>query len=331
MAMTFEELAEFIGRGMKMSHVYQPVMLMRLLSNRGRATARDIARAILQHDESQLEYYEKVTHAMVGRVLRNRRVVTKEGQEYRLSGFEELDDEQIRTLIELCPRRLDDYLRRRGDRMWRHRRLAEGYISGTWRYEVLKRARFRCKLCGIPADEKALQVDHILPRNRGGADDLSNLQALCYTCNAMKRDRDDTDFRAVAASYAHRQAGCVFCELPADRLVLENRLAIAILDRYPVTERHMLVLPRRRAATYFELCRPEVNACNLLLEEARVRIEREDGSVRGFNIGINAGVAAGQTVPHCHIHLIPRRDGDVGDPAGGVRHLIPGKGYYGRA
>jgi hypothetical protein len=70
----------------------------------------------------------------------------------------------------------------------------------TLRYEILKRAKFRCELCGISADEKALEVDHIVPRNRGGADDLPNLQALCYSCNAMKRDRDEVDFRGIAAT-----------------------------------------------------------------------------------------------------------------------------------
>jgi diadenosine tetraphosphate (Ap4A) HIT family hydrolase len=193
---------------------------------------------------------------------------------------------------------------------------------------VLKHAKFRCELCGIPAEEKALQVDHILPRNKGGVDDLSNLQALCFTCNAMKGDRDNTDFRMVAESYRHREAGCLFCELPIDRLVLENRLAVAILDKYPVTAQHMLVVPKRHTPTYFELGRPEINACNLLLEEAKARIEKADSAVVGFNIGMNAGRAAGQTVLHCHIHLIPRREGDVVDPAGGVRHVIPGKGNY---
>lgn len=176
--MTFEELADFIEHRMRMSHVYQPVMLMRLLTNRGQATDSDIARSILQHDESQVEYYQKIVHDMVGRVLRGHKIVVKERRSYRLPAFEGLTDEQIAALIELCQRRLDDYLARRGDRMWRHRKLAEGYISGTLRYEVLKRARFRCELCGVPADETALQVDHIVPRNKGGVDDIANLQAL---------------------------------------------------------------------------------------------------------------------------------------------------------
>ena len=326
--MTFDELTDFIEHRMRMSHVYQPVMLSCLLTSRGHASVTDIARSILQHDESQVEYYEKITNDMVGRVLRNHEVVRREGKAYFLSGFENFTEEQVKALVELCQRRLDEYLSRRGDRTWKHRKLAEGYISGTLRYEVLNRARFRCELCGISAEDKALQVDHILPRVRGGADDISNLQALCYSCNAMKRDRDDADFRGVAESYRHREAGCLFCELPAERLILENRHAVAILDKFPVVDRHTLVIPKRHAATYFELGRPEINACNLLLEEARVRVEREDPAVSGFNIGINAGRSAGQTIFHCHVHLIPRREGDVADPASGVRHLMPCKGHY---
>jgi diadenosine tetraphosphate (Ap4A) HIT family hydrolase/5-methylcytosine-specific restriction endonuclease McrA len=328
--MTFDELTDFISNRMRMSHVYQPVMLIRLLTNRGRATDKDIARAILSHDESQIEYYQRVTNEMVGQVLRRHRIVTKDRQLYTLSGYDQLSDDQVQALIALCQQKLDEYIARRGDRMWRHRTLAEGYISGTLRYEVLKRAKFHCELCGVSADEKALQVDHIIPRNRGGEDDLANLQALCYTCNAMKRDRDDTDFRQVIRSYGHREEGCLFCDMPSERVILENRLAIAILDKYPVTAGHVLVVPRRHIATYFELGRPEINACNLLLEGAKSRAETEDSKVNGFNIGINAGQTAGQTIFHCHIHLIPRRSGDVSNPAGGVRHLIPGRGHYGR-
>lgn len=326
--MTFDDLADFLQNRMRMSHVYQPLMISCLLLNRGRATVTEIARAILSHDESQVEYYEKITNEMVGRVLRNRQVVTKEGPTYSLNGFEKLTEDEIRVLVQLCQQRLDDYLARRGDRMWQHRRLAEGYISGTLRYEILRRAKFRCELCGISAEEKALQVDHIVPRNKGGVDDLSNLQALCYTCNAMKRDRDDTDFRRVAEAYHHREAGCIFCEMPPERLVIENRLAFLIMDKYPVTTGHTLVIPKRHAPTYFELGRPEINACNHLLEQGKARIEQDDPSVVGFNIGMNSGKAAGQTVLHCHIHLIPRRADDVVDPRGGVRHVIPGKGFY---
>ena len=114
-----------------------------------------------------------------------------------------------------------------------HRRAALGYLSGSLRYEVLKRAGFRCELCGISADERAIEVDHILPRKHGGKDDLTNLQALCFKCNANKGARDDEDFRAVREGINARQSGCIFCELPADRVIASNTLALAIRDNYP--------------------------------------------------------------------------------------------------
>jgi ATP adenylyltransferase len=311
-----------------MSHIYQPVMLMSLLQNSGRASITDIAKTILSRDQSQIEYYEKITRDMVGRVLRNHGIVTKDGQTFKLVDYETLTDAQRHELIALCQQKLDEYLEKRGEQVFQHRRQSAGYISGTLRYEVLKRAEFHCELCGVPADVKALEVDHILPRNLGGQDDPDNLQALCYSCNAMKRDRDDTDFRAVKESYIKKETDCLFCNLPSDRIVAENRLAYAIRDGFPVTPLHTLVIPKRHVATYFDLSRPELNACDRLLREMKASISALDASVEGFNVGMNSGEMAGQTIFHCHIHLIPRRCGDVENPRGGVRHLIPGKGYY---
>ena len=108
----------------------------------------------------------------------------------------------------------------------------------------------------------------------------------------------------------------------------ENELALAFRDRFPVTEGHTLIIPKRHAVTYFELTEAEVLAVNTLLHSQKSQIQAEDSSVVAFNIGINAGEAAGQTVFHCHIHLIPRREGDVDNPRGGIRHTIPGKGFY---
>lgn len=198
----------------------------------------------------------------------------------------------------------------------------------TARYEVLKRAKLRCELCGVSADEKALEVDHIQPRNLGGNDELHNLQALCYSCNATKRDRDDTDFREVGLAYTHREDGCPFCELPSSRVVAENELALAFRDGFPVTEHHTLIIPKRHVADYFELFQPERNAMQALMEEQRAQILRLDASVRAFNVGVNAGADAGQTIFHCHMHLIPRRKGDVAEPRGGVRGVIPAKQKY---
>ncbi len=231
--MTYAELLDFIRTRMRMSHVYQPVMLQTLLRNGGRCSIRQIAQEILQRDESQIEYYGEITKNMVGRVLRSHHVVARDSDNFVLLDFNALTPEQIAELSAACQSRLDQYQQERGEQVWEHRRRSSAPVSGTLRYEVLKRAAYRCELCGISADLKALEVDHINPRNLGGGDDLENLQALCYSCNAMKRDRDDTDFRPIRASYEHRESRCVFCEMKQERILAENALAYAIRDAYP--------------------------------------------------------------------------------------------------
>ena len=121
---------------------------------------------------------------------------------------------------------------------------------------------------------------------------------------------------------------CIFCSLEKSRVIKSNELALAFRDNFPVTRLHTLIVPRRHAKDYFELTHEEVTACNSLINQIRIDLMEEDSSIEGFNIGINAGEVAGQTVFHCHIHLIPRRKGDVENPRGGVRHIIPGKGFY---
>jgi ATP adenylyltransferase len=121
---------------------------------------------------------------------------------------------------------------------------------------------------------------------------------------------------------------CLFCSIPRDRIIAENQLAIAISDGFPVTELHSLIIPKRHVADYFGLTKDELLACDELLKVIREKILDSDSQVEGFNIGLNCGSAAGQTIFHCHAHLIPRRKGDVENPRGGVRHLIPGKGSY---
>lgn len=326
----YQTLTAFLRERMSMSHVYQPVMIRELLQSGGAASCEAIARALLNEDRSQIEYYEAVTRDMVGRVLRKNDVVTydKGTRSYTLNGFDQLTPSEIESLERSCDEELQTYINRRGDAIWAHRRKSTEIVSGTIRYDVLKTAGFRCELCGVTADERALEVDHILPRNKGGSNDRTNLQALCYRCNASKRDRDDTDFRAVRAGLARREEACPFCLLPAERIVGENDLALAIRDAYPVSPLHTLVIPKRHEAGYFQLADAEVRACNLLLRDQEAEIRRLDPSVDAFNVGINVGEVAGQTVMHCHIHLIPRRIGDVEKPRGGVRNLLPGDGSY---
>lgn len=121
---------------------------------------------------------------------------------------------------------------------------------------------------------------------------------------------------------------CLFCEIPNERVLYSNSLAYVIRDNFPVTSEHTLIIPKRHAIDYFCLNNDEILACNELIFQLRNEIMFKDKTVSGFNIGINAGEAAGQTIFHCHIHLIPRRIGDIEKPRGGIRNIFPGKGSY---
>mgnify|MGYP006078655949 CR=1 FL=1 len=325
-------LGDFIQNRMRMSHIYQPVMIKALLQSGGEAATEEIAKSLLAYDQSQVEYYSIRTKTMVGKVLTNNGVVVpiKDGRQiigYRLTETTHTEAQRA-ALQAMCDEAIDAYISKRGEAIWGHRGPDSGYVSGSIRYNVLKRAKHRCELCGGHEDQVAHHVDHIIPRSKGGHDDISNFQAHCMTCNTNKRDTDDTDFRGVVDSYSDRETNCIFCELGAGRIISENELCIAIKDAFPVTEGHTLVIPKRHVADYFDLHQPERNAIEALLHEQRPLILEQDNSVTGFNVGINAGASAGQTVFHVHVHLIPRRDGDVVDPRGGVRWVIPSKQGY---
>lgn len=122
---------------------------------------------------------------------------------------------------------------------------------------------------------------------------------------------------------------CIFCRvIGSDDIVLENDRAFAVFDKFPVTEGHILIIPKRHFADFFDITREEYQAVFNLLDKMRQRLSDSDLSIDGYNIGINIGQPAGQTVMHCHIHLIPRRSGDIDDPRGGVRGVIPEKRVY---
>lgn len=181
---------------MRMSHIYQPVMIKTLLQKKGSADISYIAKQLLMHDQSQVEYYEQVVKNMVGKVLTtNRKLTKKDGSKYILEYFDSLSKDEIEELKKLCDQKIDEYIQKRGDKIWEHRKFSNKAVPGSLRYEVLKRAKGKCELCGVDRKIKSLDVDHIIPKSKGGANDISNLQALCFTCNRAKGNRDDTDFR----------------------------------------------------------------------------------------------------------------------------------------
>ena len=121
---------------------------------------------------------------------------------------------------------------------------------------------------------------------------------------------------------------CLFCTTKNDDIIEENKFAFATLDSYPVSNQHCLIIPKRHVKDYFELSEEEILGCGQLIKKVKIKVESNDKTIKGFNIGINSGKEAGQSIMHCHIHLIPRREGDVENPQGGVRGVIPSKQHY---
>ena len=118
-----------------------------------------------------------------------------------------------------------------------------------------------------------------------------------------------------------------FLRIPADEYLLQSDHFFVVKDAYPVSPGHCLIISREPKADFFALTQVERHELTELIQRVRSRIEQEHAP-DGYNIGMNCGEVAGQTVMHFHCHVIPRYAGDMKDPRGGVRHCVTGKGYY---
>jgi len=123
---------------------------------------------------------------------------------------------------------------------------------------------------------------------------------------------------------------CLFCNVKESGYIYENNFAYASYDTYPVSKYHCLIIPKKHVKDYFDLTNDELIACNDLIQKMKKEIEDLDKTVKGFNLGTNIGKISGQSIFHCHFHLIPRREGDVKNPQGGIRSVIPNKQHYKR-
>jgi len=324
--MKFHELKEFIIEKMRLSHIYQPLLIKTLVELGGSATIRQLAITFLQNDESQLLYYEKRLKEMPIKVLSKHNVIKRDGDLITLE-TQKLTLEQKAEIKKLCEQKMQEYIESRGLSIWDYRLLDNDPIPDSLRYRVLKEAKGRCALCGATKDTALLDIDHIIPRSRGGKTEYSNLQVLCAKCNRSKGNKDKTDFREITCKEFNEN--CVFCrKSKSNEVILENDYAFALLDGYPVTEGHTLIIPKRHFSDYFETTIVELNAANDLLRIRQKDLRDYDHLITGFNVGANVNEAAGQSVFHMHIHLIPRRKGDLPNPKGGVRGVIPNKMKY---
>jgi diadenosine tetraphosphate (Ap4A) HIT family hydrolase len=324
--MKYDELVNFIEAKMRMSHVYQPLLIRSLIDAGGSATVRQIAQSFLVQDESQLAYYEGRIKTMPVKVLSNHGVVHRDGDLVSLS-VRKLSLKQKAHLRLLCEMKLQEHVQKRGLGIWDYRMLETDPVPDSVQFQVLKRASGRCELCGATKKERPLHIDHIIPRSRKGTNDLENLQVLCDKHNLAKSNKDTTDLRDNLEP--ERMDGCLFCsDDVAARKVADNETVFAVEDGFPVTKGHLLIIPRRHTHDYFTMTARERNDAEELVRVLCNRVLGADKSVTGINVGMNCGESAGQTIHHAHIHLIPRRDGDTEKPRGGVRGVVPDRMDY---
>jgi ATP adenylyltransferase len=291
--MTFEELVDFIENKMRMSHVYQPLLIKSLVEAGGTATLRQLANAFLTQDESQLLYYEKRIKEMPIKVLSRHEIIKCQGDLVSLATNTLTFVERAKIKM-LCEQRLQEYVQKRGLSLWDYRLSEDDPVPDSLRYQALKASSGRCALCGATKDERPLDVDHIIPRSRGGKNELSNLQVLCSKCNRSKGNKDATDFRAQQELTADP---CILCD-PAkvSEKVAENGTVYAVEDKFPVSPYHTLIVPIRHTPDYFTMTSQERHDAENLLRYLRNKIFSMDRKVIGFNVGANCGDAAGQTI-----------------------------------
>jgi ATP adenylyltransferase len=320
--MNYRDLKDFLLNKMSMSHIYQPLVIKQLLSHNGEVSIPEIAREFLAYDQAQVSYYVSIVKRWPKITLRKHGIIECKKRGYftlnmNLKGVSEVE---LDELINLCDQKIQDYIDKYKGIIGDYRYNPDDLSSKSIRYKVLQLAKGKCALCGASIKDTPIDIDHINPRSKGGDNSLDNLQALCFRCNRAKGNRDNVDFRKYGI--AERDNQCEFCTNIKDRILKEYNTAISVNDNYPVTPFHNLIIPRRHVSLLRDLSIEEIQDLMFLTKAIQAKIEGEDNTIKGFNIGINEGYVAGQTIPHLHVHVIPRRKNDVKDPTGGIRKII---------
>ncbi len=316
------KLRDFLTTKMKMSGPYQPVIIKCLLENNGEASLDIIAKELASKDPEAIQYYKDKLKVHPKQVLKNHEIANLEKDCYKFADDILFSDDEKLELIKIASNKAEEYYTKNPfSDFARH-----GW--GNLRHKMITEHPY-CALCGAkPSPEIMLDIDHIIPVSRGGSDEPFNLQVLCHRCNRGKGN--DLIKSAVDAhdDYKNHQEDCIFCNIEKNRIEFQNEYIFVIQDKYPVTQGHTLVLPKRHVTSALMLT--DIEMISIFHESKKIsdKLEQEDYSIEGFNLGFNVGKTAGQTVFHVHFHIIPRRKNDVTDPTGGIRNIIPGKGKY---
>lgn len=314
-------LKDFLLTKMKMSGLYQPVIIKHLVLGNGKAKLEDIAKELTTLDEEAIDDYVQKLRVHPKAVLKKHGIAEIEKDAYQL--IMELGDTKD-VLLKICELKITEFIDQRG--------LIPGKSSGwgSKRVNLLSEHPF-CRLCGARPSRNntvELDIDHIEPASLGGSDERENLQVLCAQCNRAKGNQFLISAEVAHAKHLKMKVGCVFCSLDNERIQYCDTYIQVIEDGFPVSNGHTLIIPVRHIADALELHDVETVSIFRKAQEICQKIQKDDPTVLGFNMGFNVGRIAGQTVDHCHFHIIPRRSGDVEDPTGGIRNVIPGKGKY---
>lgn len=298
--MNFESLEGFIRNKMSMTHIYQPVMIKKLLESDGRATTEEIAREFIDWDDSLLDYYKGRVMVWPKKTLKKHNVVDYSKGSFTLL-LDEVTPEERSKLIELCELKTCEYVDRYENRIGVKNN--RNPISGSLRYEIVAKSKGICAACGATSQTRPLDVDHIVPVNVGGTNDPSNLQVLCSRCNREKRDRDKTNFVQWHKRLKYRDAKCPLCRTEPTK---SNIMALAIRKRTPKSELHSVVFPRRHVGTFFDLIPAEKSHCMELVEEVKEEITGLDSRIAGFSVSFESRLVPNRHM-HCHINVVPHR------------------------
>lgn len=270
--LTVAELIAFIDDEMRMSHIYQPLLIQSLVESGGQATLRELAVKFLSQEEAEIRAMMETIKRMPVRVLsaknksRKKPIVEEQDGVVRLLA-KPSDLKERAEILGACARKLHEYVASRGEGIWNHKWL-DSPTGGAMRLRVLEAGGRRCAICGATHKDRLLDVDHIIPRSKGGPSTFENLQVLCSKCNRAKGNRSDRDFRAAEPSPGY--VDCPVCALPTlTDFPAENDLARAVWNDTEAG-RELWILPKRHVTAYLDLTSHEVVAMHDLARVAQV-------------------------------------------------------------
>ena len=298
--MNYDDLERFIKTTMKMTHVYQSVMIKQLLEHNDHATTEDIARQFIDWDDSLLEYYKDRVKTWPKIILKKHKIINYEKNVFTLL-VDEITSEQRKRLIELCDLRTNEFVDKYPNRLGA--KINRTPVTGGIRYDVIARAKGLCQACGVSSNTRPIDVDHIIPTSRGGTNELDNLQALCYKCNREKNNRDKTNFVLWSKKLKDRDDLCKICK---SKHIKANNLAAAIRPTHQEIHLQSIVIPKRHVGTFFDLIPAEKNMCIDMIDWVKTNISEMDKTVNGFDVSFASKIIPSKH-QHCGIVISPQR------------------------